>query len=75
MIKQEPKVEERRKEKIETSSKMIKKQEPKVEERRKEKMDTSSEMIKKQKPKVEEIAVPEVTESDDNSEELEGGIF
>ena len=74
MIKQEPKVEERRKEKMDTSSKMIK-QEPKVEERRKEKMDTSSKMIKKQKPKVDEIAVPEVMESDDNSEELEGGIF
>ena len=68
------KVEERRKEKMETSSRVIK-QEPKVEDRRKEKMDTSSKLIKKQKPKVEEIAVAEVMESDDNSEELEGGIF
>ena len=46
------KVEERRKEKMETSSRVIK-QEPKVEERRKEKMDTSSRVIK-QEPKVEE---------------------
>ena len=46
------KVEERRKEKMETSSRVIK-QEPKVEERRKEKMETSSRVIK-QEPKVEE---------------------
>ena len=51
------------------------KQEPKVEERRKEKMDTSSKMIKKQISKIEEIAVAEVMEGDDNSEESEGGIF
>ena len=50
-----------------------------MEERRKEKMKTSSEMINKQKPKVEEIAgaefMEDMIESDDNSEELEGGIF
>ena len=34
----------------------------------------TSKMIKKQKPKVEEIAVA-IMENDDNSEELEGGIF
>ena len=44
------KVEERRKEKMETSSRVIK-QEPKVEERRKEKMETSPRVIK-QEPKV-----------------------
>ena len=48
------KVEERRKEKIETSSGVINKQEPEVEERRKEKMETTSTMINKQKPEVEE---------------------
>ena len=73
--KNEPKVEERKKEKMETSSRVINKQEPKVGERRKEKVETSSKMINKQKPKVEEIAVAEVMESDDNSEEPEGGIF
>ena len=46
------KVEERRKEKMETSSRVIN-QEPKVEERRKEKMETSSRVIK-QEPKVED---------------------
>ena len=40
--KQEPEVEERRKEKLETSSTMINKQKPEVEERRKEKIETSS---------------------------------
>ena len=73
--KNEPKVEERKKEKMETSSRVINKQELKVGERRKEKVETSAKMINKQKPKVEEIAVAEVMESDDNSEELEGGIF
>ena len=73
--KNEPKVEERKKRKMETSSRVINKQEPKVGERRKEKVETSSKMINKQKPKVEKIAVAEVMESDDNSEELEGGIF
>ena len=73
--KNEPKVEERKKEKMETSSRVINKQEPKVGQRRKEKVETSSKMINKQKPKVEEIAVAEVMESDDNSEEPEGGIF
>ena len=74
------KVEERRKESIETSSAVINKQEPEVEERRKETMETSSAMINKQTPKEDEIiAVPELMEevmkSDDDSEELEGGIF
>ena len=59
---------------METSSRVINKQELKVGERRKEKVETSAKMINKQKPKVEEIAVAEVMESDDNSEELEGGI-
>ena len=73
-------VEERRKEKNETSCGVINKKEPKLEERRKEKMETTSTMIKKQTPKQDEIIlVPElmeeVTKSDDNSEELEGGIF
>ena len=48
------KVEERKKENIETSSGVINKQEPEVEERRKEKLETSSMMINKQKPEVEE---------------------
>ena len=78
--KQEPEVEERRKEKMETTSTMINKKKPEVEERRKEKMETSSTMINKQTPKEDEIiAVPELMEevmkSDGNSEELEGGIF
>ena len=59
---------------------MINKKEPEVEERRKEKMETSSAVINKQTPQEDKIiAVPElmeeVTKSDDNSEELEGGIF
>ena len=63
-----------------TTSTMINKQKPKVEERRKEKMETSSAMINKQTPKEDKIIlVPdlmeEVMKSDDNSEELEGGIF
>ena len=78
--KQEPKLEERRKEKMETTSTMINKQKPEVEERGKEKMETSSAMINKQAPKEDKIIlVPELMEevmkSDDNSEELEGGIF
>ena len=73
-------VEERRKEKIETSCGVINKKEPKLEERRKEKMETTSTMINKQTPKEGKIIlVPELMEevmkSDDNSEELEGGIF
>ena len=49
------KVEERRKEKIETSSGVINKQEPKLEQRRTEKMETTSTMINKnQKLKKEE---------------------
>ena len=51
-----------------------------VEERRKEKIETTSTMINKQTPKQDKIIlVPELMEevmkSDDNSEELEGGIF
>ena len=68
-------MEERKKEKMETLSRVINKQELKVGERRKEKVETSAKMINKQKPKVEEIAIAEVMESDVNSEELEGGIF
>ena len=73
-------VEERRKENIETSCGVINKKEPKLEERRKEKMETTSTMINKQTPKQDKIIlVPELMEevmkSDDNSEELEGGIF
>ena len=73
--KQEPEVEERRKEKLETSSTMINKQKPEVEKRRKEKMETSSTMINKQTPIVVPELMEEVIKSDDNSEELEGGIF
>ena len=78
--KQEPKLEERRKEKMETTSTMINKQKQEVAERRKETMETSSAMINKQTPKEDEIIlVPELMEevmkSDDNSEELKEGIF
>ena len=66
--------EERRKEKNETSSGVINKQEPKIEERRKEKIETST-MINKQTPIVVPELMEEVMKSDDNSEELEGGIF
>ena len=66
--------EERRKEKNETSSGVINKQEPKIEERRKEKLETST-MINKQTPIVVPELMEEVMKSDDNSEELEGGIF
>ena len=71
---------EGRKEKIETSCGVINKKEPKLEERRKEKMETTSTMMNKQTPKEDKIIlVPELMEevmkSDDNSEELEGGIF
>ena len=44
--------EERRKEKIESSSEVINKQEPEIEEGRKENMETTSTMINKQKPEV-----------------------
>ena len=44
--------EERKKEKIETSSGVINKQEPEVEERRKEKMETTSTMINKNNQKL-----------------------
>ena len=75
--KQEPKLEERRTEKTST---MINKQKPEFEERRKEKLETCSTVINKRTPKEDEIIeVPELMEevmkSDDNSEELEGGIF
>ena len=57
------KVEERRKEKIETSCGVINKKEPKLEERRKDKMETTSTMINKQTPKEDEIIlVPELME-------------
>ena len=74
------KVEERRKEKIETSSGVINKQELEVEERGKEKMGTSSAMIHKQTANEDKIIavselMEEVMKSDDNSKELEGGIF
>ena len=45
-------VEERRKEKIETSCGVINKKEPKLEERRKEKMETTSTMINKHQKKM-----------------------
>ena len=69
------KVEERKKEKIETSSGVINKKEPEVEERRKEKLEISSTMINKQTPIVVPELMEEVMKSDKNSEELEGGIF
>ena len=71
--KQEPKIEERRKEILETST-IINKQKPEVEERRKEKIETST-MINKQIPIVVPELMEEVMKSDDNSEELEGGML